>query len=69
MGGFTVTFAYALMFGAVKVFPYLLSAYSMETMFYMFAISSLAFCVFIYRFLPETYGKSLIDIQNYFVKA
>lgn len=68
MGGLTVTIAYVLMFGAVKLFPYLLSLYSMEVMFYLFAASSLAFCVFVYNFLPETYGKSLIDIQNYFVK-
>lgn len=69
MGGFTVTVAYVLMFGTVKLFPYLLSLYSIEAMFYLFALSSLAFCIFVYNFLPETYGKSLIDIQNYFVKA
>lgn len=69
MGGFTVTIAYVLMFGAVKIFPYLLGFYSIEVMFYLFALSSLAFCIFVYNFLPETYGKSLIDIQNYFVKA
>lgn len=68
MGGFTVTLAYFIMFSSVKVFPYLLSLYSMEVMFYLFAMSSFAFCIFVYNFLPETYGKSLIDIQNYFVK-
>lgn len=69
MGGFTVTIAYVLMFGVVKMFPYLLGLFgSMEVMFYLFAVSSLAFCIFVYNFLPETYGKSLIDIQNYFVK-
>lgn len=68
MGGLTVTVAYVLMFGVVKAFPYLLDLYSMEVMFYLFAASSLAFCVFVYNFLPETYGKSLIDIQNNFAK-
>lgn len=68
MGGFTITIAYAFMFGAVKIFPYLLSLYSMEIMFYLFALSSSAFCIFVYNFLPETYGKNLVDIQNYFVK-
>lgn len=68
MGGFTVTIAYVLMFGAVKSFPYLLSLYSMEVIFCSFAASSLAFCIFVYNFLPETCGKSLIDIQNYFLK-
>lgn len=67
MGGLTVTVAYVLMFGAVKTFPYLLSLYGMEVVFYLFALSSLAFVIFVYNFLPETYGKSLIDIQNYFV--
>lgn len=69
MGGFTVTIAYVLMFGAVKMFPYVLNSYSIEFVFCLFAISSLAFCIFVYNFLPETYGKSLIDIQNYFVKS
>jgi facilitated trehalose transporter len=69
MGGCTVTLAYIVMFGAVKSFPYLVDLYSMEVMFYLFALSSLAFCIFIYNFLPETYGKSLKDIQNYFVKT
>jgi facilitated trehalose transporter len=68
MGGLTVTIAYCLMFGAVKAFPYLLDLSSMEVMFYVFGTSSLAFCIFVYNFLPETYGKSLIDIQNYFAK-
>lgn len=68
MGGVTVTIAYAFMFVAVKSFPYLLSHYGMEVMFYLFSLGSLLFCAFVFCFLPETYGKSLIDIQNYFVK-
>lgn len=60
LGGITVTIAYAFMFGAVKTFPYLLNQYSMEMVFYLFALSSLAFCVFVYKFLPETFGKSLL---------
>lgn len=68
MGGLTVAIGYLLMFGAVKFFPYLLSFYSMEVMFYLFAAGSLAFCIFVYKFLPETFGKSLIDIENYFTK-
>jgi facilitated trehalose transporter len=68
MGGLTVTLAYVFMFSTVKSFPYLLSALSMDIMLYLFAASCLAFCIFIYNFLPETYGKSLIDIENYFIK-
>lgn len=68
MGGLTVTLAYVLMFSSVKSFPYLLTAFSMNIMLYLFAASSLAFCIFIHRYLPETYGKSLIDIENYFIK-
>lgn len=68
MGGLTIAVGYLLMFGVVKIFPYLLGLYSMEVIFYLFAASSLCFCVFIYNFLPETFGKSLIDIENYFVK-
>lgn len=68
MGGLTVTLAYIFMFSSVKSFPYLLTALSMDIMLYIFAASCLAFCIFIYNFLPETYGKSLIDIENYFIK-
>lgn len=68
MGGLTVTLAYMLMFSSVKSFPHLLTKLGMDVMLYLFAASSLAFCIFIYRFLPETYGRSLIDIENYFIK-
>lgn len=68
MGGLTVTIAYVFMFATLKAFPYLLSIHSIEVMFYSFAAGSLAFCIFVHKFLPETFGKSLIDIENYFVK-
>lgn len=66
MSGVLVLIAYNFMFFAVKFFPYLLNMYGMEVMFYLFAISSLVFCIFVHYFLPETYGKSLNDIQEYF---
>ena len=70
MSGVLVLIAYFFMFFAVKIFPYSLNMYGMEVMFYLFAISSFAFCIFVHYFLPETYGKSLNDIQEYFtIKA
>ncbi|CAG9808596.1 unnamed protein product [Chironomus riparius] len=66
MSGILVLIAYFFMFFAVKFFPYSLNMYDMEVMFYLFAISSFAFCIFVHYFLPETYGKSLNDIQEYF---
>ncbi|KAG5672139.1 hypothetical protein PVAND_002293 [Polypedilum vanderplanki] len=68
MSGIIVLIAYFIMFFAVKIFPYSLNMYGMEVMFYLFAISSFAFCTFVYYFLPETYGKSLNDIQKHFTK-
>jgi hypothetical protein len=66
LAGITVLIAYNFMFFAVKIFPYTLNMYGMEVMFYLFALSSCAFGCFVYFFLPETYGKSLNDIQDYF---
>jgi facilitated trehalose transporter len=68
MSGIIVLIAYFFMFFAVKMFPYSLNMYGMEVMFYLFAISSFGFCTFVHFFLPETYGKSLNDIQQHFTR-
>lgn len=68
IAGIIVFIAYTLMFFVVKFFPYSLTMYGMEVMFYFFAISSFIFCAFVWRFLPETYSKTLNDIHNYFVR-
>jgi len=64
--GIVVAVAYILMFGVVKSFPFALNVIGTEGIFFFFSFMSLAGVVFVYKFLPETLGKSLQEIENYF---
>lgn len=65
-GGFMVGIAYILMFGVVKSFPFALDVTGAEGMFFFFSVMSLAGVAFVYVFLPETLGKTLQEIEDYF---
>jgi SP family facilitated glucose transporter-like MFS transporter 8 len=65
-GGFMVGFAYILMFGVVKSFPFTLDITGTEGIFFLFSFMSLAGVAFVYVFLPETLGKTLQEIEDYF---
>jgi hypothetical protein len=64
--GFMVGVAYLLMFGVVKSFPFALNLTGTEEIFFFFSFMSLAGVVFVYKFLPETLGKPLQEIEDYF---
>jgi hypothetical protein len=64
--GIMVGVAYILMFGVVKSFPFALSVTGTEGIFFFFSFMSLAGVVFVYMFLPETLGKPLQEIEDYF---
>ncbi|XP_069683871.1 facilitated trehalose transporter Tret1-like [Periplaneta americana] len=65
-GGVMVGIAYALMFGVVKSFPFVLDVTGAQGIFFFFSLMSLSGVAFVYVFLPETLGKSLQEIEDYF---
>lgn len=65
-GGFMVGIAYILMFGVVKTFPFALDITGAEGIFFFFSFMSLVGVAFVYIFLPETLGKTLQEIEDYF---
>lgn len=68
LGGLIVAMAYVLMFGVVKIYPSAMEVLGVQTMFYIFAAASFMGVIFSYFFLPETLGKSFMEIERYFTK-
>lgn len=66
LGGVMISVAYIFMFVAVKTFPFLLYSCSIKHIFYGLSIINLSSLVFIYYMLPETLGKTFIEIEEYF---
>ncbi|KAJ8680355.1 hypothetical protein QAD02_016142 [Eretmocerus hayati] len=66
MGGAMVSIAYVFMFGMIKGYPSVVTYWGSELMFFTFSVTSLASCFFVYFFVPETLGKSFLEIEEYF---
>ncbi|KAJ9595147.1 hypothetical protein L9F63_013555, partial [Diploptera punctata] len=56
------------MFAATKVFPFLINSAGIQGLFWIFGCSSLICSGFLYLLLPETKDKTLVEIENYFLK-
>lgn len=69
LGGLLVTTAYLQMFMVVKLFPYAIDFFNMTGILLIFSTNSFLCIVFVYYFLPETFGKNLSEIENYFKKS
>ncbi|KAF2882484.1 hypothetical protein ILUMI_23709 [Ignelater luminosus] len=69
LGGVMISVAYLLMFGTVKVFPFLLEIIQIQSLFYIFSVVNLCGVCFIFFFLPETLGKSFTEIERYFQRS
>lgn len=67
LGGLIIGAAYLFMFVTVRLFPFALDWLGAEGIFFVFSATSFTGVIFIYFFLPETFGKTLEEIQNYFV--
>lgn len=67
--GLMVAIGNLIMFAALKIYPFLEDMlggiYAVQ---WMFAGFSFAAVIFIFTFLPETHGKELSEIQEYFSK-
>jgi hypothetical protein len=55
-----------LQFCVSKIYPWLKDTLGMHGVFLIFGINAVLCCIFFYLFLPETQGKSLPQIEQYF---
>jgi len=56
------------MFFATKAFPSVVRAVGIHGLFWIFGASSLLCSLFLYLMLPETRGRSLVQIEEYFLQ-
>ncbi|PSN30507.1 Facilitated trehalose transporter Tret1 [Blattella germanica] len=66
IGGYILACTYIGFFVTTKIFPWLCSVLAMHGVFAVFGIVGLVGTFFMYLFLPESSGKSLAEIENYF---
>jgi len=66
--GLITCIAYIFNFIIVKIFPAMLEGMSAHGLFFFYGMISLAGTVFIVTLLPETKGKTLAEIEEYFGK-
>ncbi|KAG8244332.1 hypothetical protein J6590_026171 [Homalodisca vitripennis] len=64
--GLTSCFGYIISFLSIKFYPIVVTVVGNIAVFSFFGISALLGTVYLAIFLPETRGKSLQDIENYF---
>lgn len=66
MGGVVSSLAYVFIFTVVKVYPAFISAFDLYIMMWIFAAVSLGVIAYVLAFLPETQGKTLLQIEMQF---
>lgn len=65
-GGITFMLFNFALFGIAKIFPFIKNSIGIHGVFLIFGLSSLLASLFLYLVLPETKGKSLSYIEDYF---
>ncbi|KAK9505293.1 hypothetical protein O3M35_009383 [Rhynocoris fuscipes] len=66
MSGTVSSLAYFFIFAVIKVYPDMMTSLHLFGSMLLFSIVSLITVIFVYLYLPETQGKSLIEIENSF---
>lgn len=66
MGGVVCSLGYLFIFTTVKIYPDLMYLLNMDGMMWAFSAACLLAIVFIQAFLPETKGKTFLEIENQF---
>ncbi|XP_031616804.1 facilitated trehalose transporter Tret1-like isoform X2 [Contarinia nasturtii] len=66
IGGMTTFAAHSFVFIVVKTYPFLMSTIEQHGTFILYGVISLVGTIFYYFFLPETRGKTLQEIEDYF---
>lgn len=66
--GLMISYSYLLLFVIIKTFPFLVDLVTFPVVLITYAVMSAVCAVFVYFCLPETFGKSLKDIEKHFEK-
>lgn len=66
VAGLTIFVGYTMSFIIIKVYPAMVHSMGNENIFLFFGIISVIGIGFVYFFLPETKGRTLEEIENYF---
>ncbi|XP_069704031.1 facilitated trehalose transporter Tret1-like isoform X2 [Periplaneta americana] len=69
LGAYIFTMNDIAMFVATKVFPSVSRTIGAEGLFWSFGVFSLLCSLFLYLMLPETKGRSLVQIEKYFLQS
>uniref|UniRef100_A0A182P6F5 Major facilitator superfamily (MFS) profile domain-containing protein n=1 Tax=Anopheles epiroticus TaxID=199890 RepID=A0A182P6F5_9DIPT len=64
--GLTIFFGYTMSFVMLKSYPSMVNAIGNENVFLFFGLVAVIGIAFVYFFLPETKGRTLQDIEDYF---
>lgn len=67
-GGLTFMIFNIAVFGTTKMFPLIRHGLDVHGIFWLFGGCSLIACVFLYLMLPETKGRTLGQIEDYFLE-
>lgn len=68
-GGYIFCLFNTMLFGLTKLYPIIKNNIGMSGVFALFGISSSLATIVIFLLLPETKGKSLIQIEQYYQKS
>uniref|UniRef100_T1HDK1 Major facilitator superfamily (MFS) profile domain-containing protein n=1 Tax=Rhodnius prolixus TaxID=13249 RepID=T1HDK1_RHOPR len=66
--GLIVAYTSLLLFIVIKTLPYLIDFITLPFVFVSYSVLSILAIIFIYFYLPETFGKNFAEIANYFEK-
>ncbi|KAJ9597741.1 hypothetical protein L9F63_011349 [Diploptera punctata] len=64
--GYILALNYLVGGGVTKAYPSMVDAFQMKGLFLMFGISNVICTLFVFIFLPETFGRTLEEIEDYF---
>ncbi|XP_054266053.1 facilitated trehalose transporter Tret1-like [Macrosteles quadrilineatus] len=67
--GMTACVVYLESFISVKLYPGLVVSFGVLPTFIFFAVSGLLGTIYLFIFLPETHGKTLLEIEEYFSRG
>jgi len=67
-GAYIFTMNYVVIYFATKYYASVFTAVGTHGLFWIFGVSSLLCSLFLYLMLPETKGRSLVQIEEYFLQ-